>query len=139
MSGRRRFGAVRQLPSGRWQARFRDPETNEYRTAERTFATKTAASKWLAALETDMERGVWHDPKRGEVLFGDVAKQWYATKLHLRPSTQHIYRTLLDDTSCRRSRSVRSVPSRRSMSRCGSRIATATRAWARTVWRRRTR
>jgi len=30
------------------------------------------------------------------VLFRGVAEQWYATKLHLRPSTQHIYRTLLD-------------------------------------------
>jgi len=96
MSGRRRFGAVRKLPSGRFQARFLDPETTRYRTAAQTFATKTAASKWLAALETDMARGVWHDPKRGEVLFRSVAEQWYATKLHLRPSTQHIYRTLLD-------------------------------------------
>lgn len=96
MSGRRRFGAVRKLSSGRWQARFRDPETGAYRSAEQTFATKTAAAKWLAAIETDMVRGVWHDPKRGEVLFGTVAEQWYATKLHLRPSTQHIYRTLLD-------------------------------------------
>ena len=96
MSGRRRFGAVRKLSSGRWQARFRDPETGVYRTAEQTFATKTAAAKWLAAIETDMARGVWHDPKRGEMLFRDVAEQWYATKLPLRPSTQHIYRTLLD-------------------------------------------
>ena len=30
------------------------------------------------------------------MLFRSVAEQWYATKLHLRPSTQHIYRTLLD-------------------------------------------
>jgi integrase len=96
MSGRRQFGAVRQLPSGRWQARFRDPETNRYRTAEHTFPTKTAASKWLSAMETDMARGTWHDPKRGEVSFADVAEQWYATKLHLRPSTLHLYRTLLD-------------------------------------------
>ncbi|MGQ0824112.1 MAG: N-terminal phage integrase SAM-like domain-containing protein [Actinomycetota bacterium] len=96
MSGRRRFGAVRQLASGRWQARFRDPETNQHRTAEHTFPTKTAASKWLSALETDIARGVWHDPRRGEVSFAEVAEQWFATKLHLRPSTQHLYRMLLD-------------------------------------------
>ena len=65
MTGRRRFGAVRRLSSGRWQARFRDPETNLYRNAPRTFATKTAAAKWLSAIETDMARGDWHDPKRG--------------------------------------------------------------------------
>src|SRR5690349_11545499 len=96
MSGRRRFGAVRRLTSGRWQARFRDPETGVYRNAPRTFPTKTAASKWLSAIETDIARGDWHDPKRGEVLLREVAEQWFATKLHLRPSTQHIYRTLLD-------------------------------------------
>ncbi len=96
MSGRRRFGAVRKLSSGRWQARFRDPETNLYRNAPRTFATKTAAAKWLSAIETDIARDAWHDPKRGAVLFRQVAEQWYATKLHLRPSTQHIYRTMLD-------------------------------------------
>src|SRR4051794_35615594 len=95
MSGRRRFGAVRKLPSGRWQARFRDPETGLVRTAPQTFTTKTEASRWLSIIEADMTRGLWHDPKRGEVMFGEVAEQWYATKLHLRPSTQHIYRTLL--------------------------------------------
>ena len=96
MTGRRRFGAVRRLSSGRWQARFRDPETNLYRNAPSTFETKTAAAKWLSAIETDIARDDWHDPKRGQVLFRSVAEQWYATKLHLRPSTQHIYRTLLD-------------------------------------------
>ena len=96
MSGRRRFGAMRKLPSGRWQARFRDPETRLTRTAPNTFPTKTEASRWLSIIEADMTRGLWHDPKRGDVLFGEVAEQWYATKLHLRPSTQHIYRTLLD-------------------------------------------
>ncbi|SOD76772.1 hypothetical protein SAMN06272781_4627 [Streptomyces sp. 1222.2] len=30
--GRRRsFGSVRQLPSGRWQVRYRDPETGQLR------------------------------------------------------------------------------------------------------------
>lgn len=96
MTGRRRFGAVRRLSSGRWQARFRDPETNLYRNAPRTFSTKTAAAKWLSAIETDIARDDWHDPKRGQVLFRSVAEQWFGTKLHLRPSTQHIYRTLLD-------------------------------------------
>ena len=96
MSGRRRFGAVRKLPSGRWQVRFRDPETDRYRTATQTFATKTEAGRWLSVLEADMTRGHWHDPKRGDVTFGELAERWYATKLHLRPTTKHIYRTLLD-------------------------------------------
>lgn len=96
MSGRRRFGAIRKLPSGRFQVRYRDPETNRYRTAEQTFATKGAAGQWLSIIEADMTRGLWHDPKRGEVLLGEVAETWYSTKLHLRETTKHIYRTILD-------------------------------------------
>ncbi len=96
MSGRRRFGAIRKLPSGRFQVRFRDPETNLYRTAEQTFATKGDAGRWLSILETDLARGLWHDPKRGEVLLGEVAETWYSTKLHLRETTKHIYRVTLD-------------------------------------------
>jgi len=96
MSGRRRFGAIRKLPSGRYQARYRDPENDHYRTAEQTFATKGAAGRWMSILEADLTRGVWHDPRSGEVLFGDVAETWYSTKLHLRETTKHVYRTILD-------------------------------------------
>ena len=45
--GRRRFGSVRKLPSGRFQARYRDETGVEYAAPE-TFATKTMASRWLA-------------------------------------------------------------------------------------------
>ncbi len=96
MSGHRRFGAIRKLPSGRFQARYRDPETNLYRTAEQTFATKTAAGQWLSIVEADLARGLWHDPKRGEVLLVDIADAWYATKVHLRETTKHNYRSILD-------------------------------------------
>ncbi|WP_346768569.1 hypothetical protein [Streptomyces sp. R301] len=40
---RRRFGTVRQLASGRWQARYRDPLSGETKAAPQTFATKTDA------------------------------------------------------------------------------------------------
>ena len=96
MSGRRRFGAVRKLPSGRFQVRYRDPETNRYRNAERTFATKADAGRWLSILEADLTRGVWHDPQRGEVLLGEIAETWYSTKAHLRETTKHVYRSTLD-------------------------------------------
>ena len=45
MSGRRRFGAIRRLPSGRFQARFPDPETGRLRPAPHTFMTKGAARR----------------------------------------------------------------------------------------------
>ncbi len=96
MSGRRRFGAVRKLPSGRFQVRYRDPETNRYRNAERTFANKGDAGRWLSILEADLTRGVWHDPQRGEVLLSEIAETWYSTKAHLRETTKHVYRSTLD-------------------------------------------
>ena len=44
---RRGFGSVRQLPSGRWQARYLGPDDVEHR-APVTFAVKTDATKWLS-------------------------------------------------------------------------------------------
>ncbi len=92
---RRRFGAVRKLPSGRWQVRFRQPTTGRYQAAPGTFATKTEAGRWLSMLEADMLRGVWIDRAQGEVGFKEVADRWLATKAHLRPSTRALYDWLL--------------------------------------------
>ena len=47
MSTRRRFGTVRKLPSGRWQARYRDPAGKTH-TAPQTFATRPEAARFLA-------------------------------------------------------------------------------------------
>ena len=63
-AGRRRFGSVRRLPSGRYQARYRDETGNEY-PAPDTFASKTGAARWLATVETDMLRGHWIEPRSG--------------------------------------------------------------------------
>ena len=60
--GRRRSGSVRKLASGRWQARYLDPSDGRV-TAPETFATKTEAQRRLAAVETDLGRGDWYDPK----------------------------------------------------------------------------
>jgi integrase len=92
---RRRFGAVRKLPSGRWQVRYRHPPTDRYRTAPGTFGTKTEAGRWLSMLEADMLRGDWLDPARGDMHFSEVAERWMATKVHLRDSTRALYDWLL--------------------------------------------
>ena len=52
---RRQFGRIRQLPSGRWQARYA-LEDGELRTAPRTFPTKGDAARYLASVETDLAR-----------------------------------------------------------------------------------
>ena len=46
MGRRRTFGNVRKLPSGRYQARYRDPSGYRHR-APLTFATIADANRWL--------------------------------------------------------------------------------------------
>lgn len=73
---RRRFGSVRQLKSGRWQARYRDPVTGQLRNAEKTYATKTDAEVALTHIEADISRGQWEDPDKGAVPFAEYADAW---------------------------------------------------------------
>ncbi|MFF9310771.1 tyrosine-type recombinase/integrase [Streptomyces sp. NPDC014748] len=73
---RRSFGSLRQLKSGRWQVRYRDPETGQLRPAETTYPTKSDALVALAQLEADITRGQWSDPDAGAVNFADYATAW---------------------------------------------------------------
>ncbi|MET7522609.1 tyrosine-type recombinase/integrase [Streptomyces sp900116325] len=73
---RRRFGSVRQLKSGRWQARYRDPATGQLRSAEQTYATKTDAEVALTHIEADISRGQWEAPDKQAVPFAEYADAW---------------------------------------------------------------
>ncbi len=90
-------GATRQLPSGRWQARFRGPD-GVVRPAPVTFDTKLDAGAWLKAQAGDVERGLWAEPsaapKRGRTLEG-YADAWLSSR-ELKPRTRAEYRKLLD-------------------------------------------
>jgi len=96
---KRRFGRVRQLPSGRWQARYPGPDGRD-RAAPVTFATKTEAARFLAATETDQARGTWLDPERSSVVFRAYAEAWLSERTvagrPLAPRTRANYRGLLD-------------------------------------------
>jgi integrase len=95
MPARRRFGSVRRLPSGRWQARYWDAADNRV-GAPTTFASKSAAQRWLSGVETDISRGDWHDPRHGDIPFHEWAERWMATKApKLGAATQDLYRYLL--------------------------------------------
>jgi integrase len=72
---RRRFGWVRRLPSGRWQASFVGPN-GKRQTANRTFPTKRDAGRWLDSVEVDLARGTWVDDELGRQTFGEYAKEW---------------------------------------------------------------
>jgi integrase len=87
MSSRRRFGAIRKLPSGRWQASFIGP-TGHRTTAPRTFATKTDADRWLAASELEISRGTWLDDRAAGTTFQEYAEQWLEDNTRLGPRSR---------------------------------------------------
>jgi hypothetical protein len=72
---RRRFGYVRKLPPGRFQASFIGPP-GARQTAPGTFRTKTDADRWLAAVEADILRGAWLNEDLGREPFGNYARRW---------------------------------------------------------------
>lgn len=90
MSGKRHFGSVRRLPSGRWQARYRTAD-GRLATAPRTFKTKGDAARWLSAVEADKARGVWLDPSAGRVRLAGYAEAWLQGRATIAPRTREIY------------------------------------------------
>ncbi len=95
MPSRRRFGSVRRLPSGRWQARYWDAAEGRSGVPA-TFATKGDAQRWLSAVETDMSRGEWQDPRLSDVPLSEWAERWLAVKApNLQPTTVDLYRFML--------------------------------------------
>ena len=91
---RRRFGTMRQLPSGQWQARYRGPD-GLMRPADTTFRTKTDAEVWLTCKEAEILNGEWIDPDAGKVLLADYGTTWIDERPNLRPKTIRLYRYLL--------------------------------------------
>ncbi|UED85029.1 tyrosine-type recombinase/integrase [Streptomyces profundus] len=90
---KRRFGSVRKLPSGRFQARYTAPD-GLIRKAPDTFPSKTDADLWLSETEVDIARGAWTDPHAGEVPFGEFATRWVGER-GLAATSAELYRRLL--------------------------------------------
>jgi integrase len=93
MASKRRFGRVRKLPSGRYQARYLGPDGID-RPAPTTFTRKTDAERWLAAVEADVLKGSWRDPDLGRVELGTYLAEWIDHRPGLRPRTLDLYRWL---------------------------------------------
>lgn len=89
---RRDFGAVRQLPSGRWQASYL-AVAGLRRTAPSTFTTKADAHAWLIVRQSESLTGDWIDPHLGRVTFGEFATRWIAEH-RLSPRTRDLYEGL---------------------------------------------
>ncbi|MFV2171900.1 tyrosine-type recombinase/integrase [Actinomadura sp. LOL_016] len=94
MAGKRRFGRVRKLPSGRFQARFLGPDDID-RPAPHTFATKRDAEQWLVLKEAEIRNGDWLAPDAGAVPFKEYAETWIQERPGLRPKTVERYEGLL--------------------------------------------
>ena len=65
--GKRTFGSVRRLPSGRYQARYTGPDgaTHSGRTPEGralTFDSKQYADAYLSRVSADIQAGRWMSP-----------------------------------------------------------------------------
>jgi integrase len=91
--GRRRFGSIRRLPSGRYQARYRGPDGTMHPAPE-TFETQTDADVWLVLKEAEIRRGEWVNPDAGKVPFATYADQWINDRV-IKRRTEGLYRGLL--------------------------------------------
>ena len=75
MAGSKRsWGSLRRLRSGRWQAKFLDPDTHLLTPAPQTFASKSAADRWLARKRAELDTGTATDEKAG----GRPLAEWWS-------------------------------------------------------------
>ncbi|MFI9436731.1 MULTISPECIES: tyrosine-type recombinase/integrase [Streptosporangium] len=93
-TAKRRFGRVRQLPSGRFQARYKGPDDID-RAAPETFATKRDAEIWLTKKEAEILAEDWSNPDLGKVSFKEYGADWVDERPGLRPKTVQLYEGLL--------------------------------------------
>jgi integrase len=95
VSTRRGFGAIRKLPSRRYQASYTGPDIVRHK-APQTFATREDAEAWLAARRAEILDEDWTPPtSRKPITFGEHAERWLANR-QLKPRTRYHYRGVLD-------------------------------------------
>lgn len=101
MGKRRGFGAVRRLPSKRYQASYVDPGGTR-RAAPATFDTAEDAAAWLRTVHAAIAAGTWTPAtgQRAEVkargrALGDYAAGWLVART-IKPRTREHYARLLD-------------------------------------------
>lgn len=92
MSGRRTFGSIRCLPSGRFQARYPGSD-GVRRAAPYTFTTRSDARHWLSLVEHDAHLGPQLAPD--EERLDRYGARWIAERAGLSESTAELYRGLL--------------------------------------------
>ena len=94
---RRRFGNLRMLPSGRWQATFLGPDGVRH-NAPVTFSTKGDATIWLDLQSAAITEQRWRPTVVQRVAappFREYAEAWLAVR-ELKPRTRSEYRNMLN-------------------------------------------
>ncbi|MEQ4714760.1 site-specific integrase [Nonomuraea sp. B19D2] len=86
----RRFGNIRQLPSGRYQASYLGPDGRRHNAPE-TYERKGDAERALSLIEAEIVKGDWIDPERGKIKLNDYAETWIKERPGLRPRTVDLY------------------------------------------------
>lgn len=103
-TGRRQFGSIRRLPSGRHQARYTGPDGQTY-TARRadggplTFDTKGDATAWLSLRQSEILRNDWlppNTPTTAPVTLRAYSEAWL-TDRGVEDRTREHYAQLLRD------------------------------------------
>lgn len=84
--------AIKKLPSGRWEASYRDHTGRERVKHHRT---RTDADRWLTEIKNQLNRGDYVDPRLGRRPFTAWASDWLATTAHVRPKTYAHYESIL--------------------------------------------
>jgi integrase len=92
-NGRRTFGNVSKLPSGRYRASYLAPD-NKRRAGPTTFETVADADAWLSTVSSEIGKGDWRPPEPSRQTFGDYGKRWLASRPDLRPSSAERYERL---------------------------------------------
>lgn len=100
MAGKRSFGSIRKLKSGRFQARYTGPDGAEHKAAT-TFSAQIDAEGWLVQERRFIEREEWTPPAERAVVkemagvtLREYADAWLEHK-DLTPKTRALYKDLL--------------------------------------------
>ncbi|KAA1248766.1 tyrosine-type recombinase/integrase [Mycobacterium simiae] len=100
--GRRGWGWIRRLPSGRYQASYIGDDLLRH-TAPTTYTAKMDAEHWLASERRLIERDEWTPPatraaakKAKAITLAEYAERWIEHR-DIKPRTRAHYETLLED------------------------------------------
>jgi hypothetical protein len=87
------FGARPGGKGRRWEVRWYDNLRVQH---ARRFEKESEAKEFLADLVTAQRTGTYTDPKAGRYIVSSLAASWLDGQVHLKPSTLHRYRGVVD-------------------------------------------